>query len=129
MGATNMVLDQRLAVLGRSGNQIPRAGTGVSGPVNNKHMYSHRIAKIFRRLAEKASPEDAAFAGRCVSPAVDISMESYTKSQEQANIKIDEIGELLEQLENAPTEPNIMQAMTSRFMNALRHGIPPLWRQ
>ena len=30
-------------------------------------------------------------------------MESYTKSQEQANIKIDEIGLLLEQLENAPT--------------------------
>ena len=92
-------------------------------------MYSHRIAKIFKRLADKASPEDAAFAGRCVSPAVDISMESYTKSQEKANSKIDEIGELLDQLQNVPEQPNIMQAMTDRFMNALRHGIPPLWRQ
>ena len=62
-------------------------------------MYSHRIAKIFRRLAEKANPEDAAFAGRCISPAVDISMESYTQSQTAANAKIDEIGDLLDQLQ------------------------------
>ena len=51
-------------------------------------MYSHRIAKIFKRLAEKASPEDAAFAGRCVSPAVDISMETYADSQAAANSKL-----------------------------------------
>ena len=92
-------------------------------------MYSHRIAKIFKRLAEKASPEDAAFAGRCVSPAVDISMETYANSQAAANSKLEEIGELLDQLQNVPDQPNIMQAMTDRFMNALRHGIPPLWRQ
>ena len=92
-------------------------------------MYSHRIAKIFKRLAEKASPEDAAFAGRSVSPAVDISMETYANSQAAANSKLEEIGELLDQLQNVPDQPNIMQAMTDRFMNALRHGIPPLWRQ
>jgi hypothetical protein len=129
MGATDMNLDQRAAVLADLVIKYQELVLVYQARERDYAMYSHRIAKIFRRLAEKASPEDAAFAGRCVSPAVDISMESYTKSQEQANIKIDEIGELLEQLENAPTEPNIMQAMTSRFMNALRHGIPPLWRQ
>ena len=58
-------------------------------------MYSHRIAKIFKRLADKASPEDAAFAGRCVSPAVDISMETYANSQAAANSKLEEIEDLL----------------------------------
>ena len=50
-------------------------------------MYSHRIAKIFKRLAEKASPEDAAFAGRCVSPAVDIAMETYARQSNCCKLK------------------------------------------
>lgn len=67
-------------------------------------MYSHRISKIFRRLAEKANPEDAAFAGRCISPAVDISMENYHESQTAANEKIDAIEYLLKELENCQDE-------------------------
>lgn len=87
-------------------------------------MYSHRIAKIFRRLAEKASPEDAAFAGRCISPAVDISMANYTESQSDANAKIDEIGLLLDQLQNETPE----ESMMNRFMAGLRERLTPFWR-
>jgi predicted patatin/cPLA2 family phospholipase len=89
-------------------------------------MYSHRIAKIFKKLAAKAAPEDAAFAGRCISPAVDISMDQYTQSQTDANAKIDEIGVLLDQLQNTELEQE--QTIAERFMKALRHGIPPLWK-
>ena len=87
-----MNLDQRAAVLADLVIKYQELVLVYQARERDYAMYSHRIAKIFRRLAEKASPEDAAFAGRCISPAVDISMESYTKSQEQANIKIDEIG-------------------------------------
>ena len=87
-------------------------------------MYSHRIAKIFKRLADKASPEDAAFAGRCISPAVDISMASYTESQSKANAKIDEIGLLLDQLQNETPE----ESMMNRFMAGLRERLTPFWR-
>ena len=67
--------------------------------------YTHRIAKIFKRLAAKADPEDAAFAGRCVSPAVDISMECYAQSQSEANTKLEEIEDLLEQLTQLSERP------------------------
>lgn len=83
-------------------------------------MYSHRIAKIFRRLAQKASPEDAAFAGRCISPAVDISMENYSQSQTAANEKIDEIGVLLEQLQSTQAQseqPSILQKALTALRN------------
>ena len=30
-------------------------------------MYSHRISKVFKRLASRAHPDDAAFAGRCLN--------------------------------------------------------------
>ena len=80
-------------------------------------MYSHRIAKIFRRLAEKASPEDAAFAGRCISPAVDISMANYTESQSDANAKIDEIGLLLDQLQNLERQPTIFEKALAALRN------------
>lgn len=80
-------------------------------------MYSHRIAKIFRRLAAKADPEDAAFAGRCISPAVDISMENYTQSQTDANAKIDEIGLLLDQLQNTEEQQTILQKALTALRN------------
>ena len=87
-------------------------------------MYSHRIAKVFRRLASKADPEDAAFAGRCVSPAVDISMETYAKSQEDANEKLDEIEVLLDKLTNLSGQSD---TLWDRWARAVR-DIPPIWR-
>jgi hypothetical protein len=80
-------------------------------------MYSHRIAKIFKRLAAKADPEDAAFAGRCISPAVYISMENYTQSQTDANAKIDEIGLLLDQLQNTEEQQTILQKALTALRN------------
>ena len=87
-------------------------------------MYSHRIAKVFKRLASKADPEDAAFAGRCISPAVDISMETYARSQEQANKKLDEIEVLLDKLTNLPGQS---ETLWDRWARAVR-DIPPIWR-
>ena len=87
-------------------------------------MYSHRIAKVFRRLASKADPEDAAFAGRCISPAVDISMETYAKSQEDANEKLDEIEVLLDRLTNLSGQS---ETLWERWARAVR-AIPPIWR-
>ena len=87
-------------------------------------MYSHRIAKVFRRLASKADPEDAAFARRCVSPAVDISMETYAKSQQQANEKLDEIEVLLNELTKLSEQT---ETMWDRWARAVRE-MPPIWR-
>ena len=87
-------------------------------------MYSHRIAKVFKRLASRADPEDAAFAGRCISPAVDISMETYAKSQEEANVKLDEIEVLLNQLTNLSEQG---ESFWERWSRAVR-DIPPIWR-
>ena len=124
MGATNMNLDQRAAVLADLVIKYQELVLVYQARERDYAMYSHRIAKIFRRLAEKASPEDAAFAGRCISPAVDISMESYTQSQTAANAKIDEIGDLLDQLQNETPEESMMQ----RFMDGLRERLTPFWR-
>ena len=124
MGATNMNLDQRAAVLADLVIKYQELVLVYQARERDYAMYSHRIAKIFRRLAEKASPEDAAFAGRCISPAVDISMESYTQSQTAANAKIDEIGDLLDQLQNEIPEESMMQ----RFMDGLRERLTPFWR-
>ena len=87
-------------------------------------MYSHRFAKVFKRLASKADPEDAAFAGRCISPAVDISMETYAKSQEDANEKLDEIEVLLDKLTNLSGQS---ETLWDRWARAVR-DIPPIWR-
>ena len=119
-----MNLDQRAAVLADLVIKYQELVLVYQARERDYAMYSHRIAKIFRRLAEKASPEDAAFAGRCISPAVDISMESYTQSQTAANAKIDEIGDLLDQLQNETPEESMMQ----RFMDGLRERLTPFWR-
>ena len=91
-------------------------------------MYSHRIAKIFKRLADKASPEDAAFAGRCVSPAVDISMESYHDSQTAANSKLEEIEDLLEELARLSEQSYEGLSKPYRFFRALLQNGPSFWR-
>ena len=91
-------------------------------------MYSHRIAKIFKRLADKASPEDAAFAGRCVSPAVDISMESYHDSQTAANSKLEEIEDLLEALARLSEQSYEGLSKPYRFFRALSHYVPSFLR-
>ena len=91
-------------------------------------MYSHRIAKIFKRLADKASPEDAAFAGRCVSPAVDISMESYHDSQTAANSKLEEIEDLLEELARLSEQSYEGLSKPYRFFRALSHYVPSFLR-
>ena len=91
-------------------------------------MYSHRIAKIFRRLAEKASPEDAAFAGRCVSPAVDISMESYHDSQAAANSKLEEIEDLLEELTRLSEQSYEGLSRPYKFFHALSRCVPSFLR-
>ena len=92
-------------------------------------MYSHRIAKIFRRLAEKASPEDAAFAGRCVSPAVDISMEYYANSQAAANSKLEEIEDLLEALARLSEQSYEGVSRPYKFFRALSHYVPSFLRR
>ena len=91
-------------------------------------MYSHRIAKIFRRLAEKASFEDAAFAGRCVSPAVDISMECYHDSQVAAKSKLEEIEDLLEALARLSEQSCEEQSKPYRFFHALLQNVPSFLR-
>ena len=92
-------------------------------------MYSHRIAKIFKRLADKASPEDAAFAGRCVSPAVDISMESYHDSQAAANSKLEEIEDLLEELARLSEQSYEGLSKPYRFFRALSRCVPAFLRR
>ena len=91
-------------------------------------MYSHRIAKIFRRLAEKASPEDAAFAGRCVSPAVDISMEYYANSQAAANQNLEEIEDLLEALARLSEQSYEGLSKPYKFFHALSRYVPAFLR-
>ena len=91
-------------------------------------MYSHRIAKIFKRLAEKASPEDAAFAGRCVSPAVDISMETYANSQAAANSKLEEIEDLLEALARLSEQSYEGLSKPYKFFRALSRYVPAFLR-
>jgi hypothetical protein len=91
-------------------------------------MYSHRIAKIFRRLAEKASPEDAAFAGRCISPAVDISMEYYSNSQAAANSKLEEIEDLLEALARLSEQSYEELSRPYKFFHALSRCVPAFLR-
>ena len=91
-------------------------------------MYSHRISKVFKRLASRAHPDDAAFAGRCISPAVDISMATYAESQAEANAKLDEIGDLLEELAQLSEPPNEAQSMLGRFFHALSQSVPSIWR-
>ena len=91
-------------------------------------MYSHRIAKIFRRLAEKASPEDAAFAGRCISPAVDISMEYYSNSQTAANSKLEEIEDLLEELARLSEQSCEGLSKPYKFFHALSRCVPSFLR-
>ena len=91
-------------------------------------MYSHRIAKVFKRLAAKAPLEDAAFAGRCISPAVEISMATYADSQAEANAKLDEIGDLLEELAQLSEPPSGAQSMLGKFFHALSENAPSIWR-
>ena len=91
-------------------------------------MYSHRIAKIFKRLADKASPEDAAFAARCISPAVDISMESYHDSQAAANSKLEEIEDLLEALARLSEQSYEGLSRPYKFFHALSRCVPSFLR-
>lgn len=91
-------------------------------------MYSHRIAKVFKRLASRADIEDAAFAARCISPAVDISMESYHDSQTAANSKLEEIEGLLEALTQLSEQSYEAQSMLDRFFRALSQSVPTFLR-
>ena len=92
-------------------------------------MYSHRIAKVFKRLASKADMEDAAFAARCISPAVDISMESYHDSQAAANSKLEEIEDLLEELARLSEQSYEGLSKPYRFFRALSHYVPSFLRR
>ena len=91
-------------------------------------MYSHRISKVFKRLASKANYEDAEFAARCVGPAVDISMECYHDSQTAANSKLEEIEDLLEALTRLSEQSYEGQSRPYKFFRALSHYVPAFLR-
>ena len=91
-------------------------------------MYSHRISKVFKRLASKANREDAEFAARCVGPAVDISMECYHDSQTAANSKLGEIEGLLEELARLSEQSYAAQSMLDKFSHALSRCVPSFLR-